>query len=100
MNFKQKVLEFVKSIPKGKVASYGQVAAASGSPRASRRVGGILGALGIDTNIPWWRVVNATGFISIKNHEVTKEMQKVLLEKDKVIVSKEFYVDMKKYQRK
>lgn len=45
--FKEKVLNFVKKIPRGKVASYGQVAAAAGSPKAARQVGGILRTLNI-----------------------------------------------------
>ncbi len=100
-DFKDKVIAFVKSVPKGKVVSYGQVAANSGSPRASRQVGGILRALGTTDNLPWWRVINNKGLISIKgNWEATKELQKQLLEKDGLVVGDSYVVDIKKYRYK
>ena len=78
LNFKDKVLRYIKSIPKGKVVSYGQVAAACGSPRVARQVGGILRSADISTGIPWWRVVNNKGIISIKgNWTATKELQRL-----------------------
>ncbi len=100
-NFKQRVLHLVGAIPKGKVVSYGQVAAASGSPRAARQVGGILRGLPSSTQLPWWRVVNNEGQISIKgNFGATKELQQALLEKDGVDVNEEGCMDMNKYRWK
>lgn len=94
MNFKHLVLNFVKKIPKGKVVSYGQVASACGHPRAARQVGGIL--RGLDTTlllIPWWRVVNSKGEISIRgNWTATKQLQRDFLEKDGVKVSEDFKI--------
>ena len=99
MGFKEKVINFVKKIPKGRVASYGQAASAAGSPRAARQVGGILKSLEPNTGIPWWRVVNNKGVISIKgNWTATKDLQKVLLVKDGVKVSEDFTLDMNKYR--
>lgn len=100
LSFKEKVIEYVKKIPKGKVVSYGQVAAACGSSRAARQVGGILGAMDADESvIPWWRVINSQGFISIKgNWVLTKEHQKSLLQKDGVEVDSEFKINMEKYR--
>ncbi len=98
--FREKVTELVKLVPKGKVVSYGQVAAVAGHPRAARQVGGIL--RGLDDSkihIPWWRVVNNRGYISIKgNWTATKELQKSLLLKDGVKVGKDFTLDMEKYR--
>lgn len=100
-DFKGRVIVFVKSVPKGAVVSYGQVAANAGSPRASRQVGGILRALGQDSNVPWWRVINNQGLLSIKgNWEATKELQRELLQKDGVIVGADFLVDIEKYRYK
>jgi methylated-DNA-protein-cysteine methyltransferase-like protein len=100
--FKQQTIKFVKKIPKGKVASYGQVAAACGSPRAARQVGSVL--RGLDTSvseIPWWRVINNKGLISIKsNWTATKELQANLLKKDGVKVGKNFILDIEKYRFK
>lgn len=98
-DFREKVIAFIKSVPKGKVVSYGQVASAAGSPRAARQVGGILRASSDTEKLPWWRVVNDKGIISIKgNWVVTKETQKYLLEKEGIVVSKDFAVDMEKYR--
>ena len=97
--FKEQVLRFVKNIPKGKVASYGQVAVAAGSPRAARQVGGILRALGPDSGVPWWRVINNKGEISIKgNWEADKDLQKELLMNDGVKVNENYTIDINKYR--
>ena len=98
--FKDRVIKEIKKIPKGKVASYGQVAAVAGSPRAARQVGGILRNIDLaGTILPWWRVINNQGIISIKgNWTATKELQRDLLQKDGVKVSEDFKVDMEKYR--
>ncbi|MDE5881374.1 MAG: MGMT family protein [Muribaculaceae bacterium] len=55
------VKQIVAAIPKGKVATYGDVAALAGAPSHARLVGKILGAIGMDSPIPCHRVVNASG---------------------------------------
>lgn len=98
-NFKTEVLKFVKQIPKGKVVSYGFVASMCGKPRGAREVGWILRNLNLPKHtIPWWRVVNSKGEISIKgNPAVSKHTQSDLLKKDGVLLSREFKIDMQKY---
>lgn len=97
--FKQTVLDIISSIPEGKVMSYGQVAAAAGSPRAARQVGGVLRGLSADSPVPWWRVINNQGILSIKGNWIaTKQMQKDLLEKENVKVSEAFTLDIEKYR--
>jgi methylated-DNA-protein-cysteine methyltransferase-like protein len=100
MTFKEAVILFVNKIPKGKVVSYRQVAAACGHPRAPRQVGGILKSLDISSvSIPWWRVINNQGIISIKgNWAATKELQKDLLLKDGIEV-KDFKIDPSTFWR-
>ena len=97
-NFKAKVLIFIKIIPKGKVVSYGQVAAACGKPNGAREVGRILRTIDASkSGIPWWRVVNSKGEISIKgNWTADKELQALLLKKDGVEVSKELRVGVER----
>lgn len=98
MNFPEKVIEAIKKIPKGRVVSYGQVASYCGSPRASRQVGWSLRRLDGDNRLPWWRVINKAGYISIKGNEIaTPLLQKNFLESEGVEVSEDFRVDMKKY---
>lgn len=100
-NFKNRVIALIKKIPRGKVASYGQIAALAGSPKAARQVGGVLRGLDSNSLLPWWRVINSKGEISIKgNWAVTKEMQKSLLIKERVKVSMDYKINMGDYQWK
>lgn len=95
--FKEKVIEIVRLVPSGKVVSYGQVAAYAGTPRAAREVGWIMSALGKE--VPWWRVVNNKGYISIRGNQTSdKNIQKKLLEAEGILVSEEFVLDMEKYR--
>lgn len=96
--FKNKVLQIVKLIPKGQVASYGQVALMAGIPKAALQVGYILQLHGDKEDIPWWRVINSSGRISIKNPEHAPIEQKQLLEKDGVLVDEKFNINIKKYR--
>jgi methylated-DNA-protein-cysteine methyltransferase related protein len=97
--FKEQVVKLVSRVPYGKVVSYGQVAAALGSPRAARQVGWTLRSLDGDDKVPWWRVVNNEGRISIKgNMYSTPERQKQLLEAEGIVIDKNFSFDIEKYR--
>lgn len=96
--FKDRVIEITRLIPKGKVVNYGQIAVMTGSPRAAIQVGWVLHLAGDDGKTPWWRVINKDGYISTKCLEHSKNIQKELLEKDGVKVSKDLKIDMKKYR--
>jgi methylated-DNA-protein-cysteine methyltransferase-like protein len=103
--FRDKVIKTVKAIPYGKVMSYGQIAMECGSPRASRQVGGVLRHLDAyqldpDTGVPWWRVVNKEGILTIKRyaHE-DAVLQKQLLMEEGVEFVGEFQLDMEKYNK-
>ena len=60
----RRIHEVVRRIPRGRVATYGQVAEVAGLPRQPRLVGYVLSALPPDTRLPWHRVVNAKGEVS------------------------------------
>jgi len=62
-DFRALVLAVVRRIPKGKLASYGQVAAMAGFPQRPRQVGMVLSGLPEGTSLPWHRVVNARGYV-------------------------------------
>jgi len=98
MNFREKVFQITKQIPQGKVTSYGQVAALCGSPHAARQVGWALASLAKsnEESIPWWRVLNSKGYLSIRGTELNPKMiQKSLLEREGVEVDGEaLTVDM------
>ncbi len=87
----------VMSIPRGRVATYGQVADQAGLPRRARLVGAALRSLPEDSGVPWHRVVNAKGKISQRPrlHAVTE--QKVLLEDEGVVFSPNGSIDFKAF---
>ena len=64
-NFDQRVWDAVARIPPGRLATYGQIAALIGAPGAARQVGWALRRLPLPTAIPWHRVVNARGSITM-----------------------------------
>ncbi len=100
--FTTQVIKIVKLIPKGKVVSYGQVALMMGMPRAARQVGWTLNSLDgqvEELDLPWWRVINNKGIISIKGTKFNgKTLQKKLLEVDGIVVSNDLEIDMTKYR--
>lgn len=83
-SFEQKVIEVVQSVPKGKVASYGQIAALCGSPRAARTVGWILRRA--EQTLPWHRVIASNGRISIANIHIPASQQAAMLEQENVAI--------------
>jgi methylated-DNA-protein-cysteine methyltransferase-like protein len=78
----------VRSIPPGRATSYGAIAAYLGSPRAARGVGWALSSLPAGTDVPWWRVVNRNGEISIKGAPGLPALQRSLLEAEGVVFRK------------
>ena len=82
--FSDRVYEMVRRIPPGKAASYGDIAALLGAPRAARGVGWALNALEGDSDVPWWRVINKRGAISIRHPDVSPKVQRALLEDEGV----------------
>ena len=95
-NFYQQVYDVVRLIPKGKVMSYGGVARQCGVPGRARGVGYALHGLPDPVHIPWWRVVNSFGRISIPNPE-TADMQRDLLRAEGVSVSDDLTLDIRAY---
>jgi len=97
-SFTYRVTTLVTRIPRGRVTTYGAVAAACGTPRAARQVGWIL-SRSVQT-LPWQRVVNHEGRLSIVNPQVTAKDQARLLRKEGVEVAEHhgaLYVDLSKY---
>jgi len=98
-NFFDRVYAVVRRIPRGKVASYGQIAALLGHPQAARTVGWALNALrdnDID-DVPWQRVINSQGRISISRADLGAELQQALLEEEGVEFDPRGYVDLRRF---
>jgi len=92
----------VKKVPKGKVATYGQIAGLVGSPRAAQMVGWVLHqVIGAKAKqIPWQRVINREGRISIVNLNHPAEEQAYLLKEEGITVRKaenNYFVDLDKH---
>ena len=97
MNAYEKIYEVVKSIPEGRVATYGQVAFLSGNPRWSRVVGYALHMNPEPDLIPCYRVVNREGKASESFAFGGGEVQRKLLEAEGVVFDENGVVDLKKY---
>ncbi len=80
----ERIYAVIKRIPKGRVATYGQVARLAGLPRHARQVGYALAALPESARVPWQRVVNASGEVSVREHPNSQQRQRVMLEKERV----------------
>ena len=90
------IWETVKQIPKGKVATYGDVAKLSGLPGQQRLVGYALHNLPANSRIPWQRVINAQGRISLPRRTGGYRRQKKLLQEEGVVFSNET-IDLDEY---
>ncbi|MDL1889963.1 methylated-DNA--[protein]-cysteine S-methyltransferase [Nitrospirales bacterium NOB] len=80
----QRIWSTVEKVPRGKVATYGQIARLSKLPRQARLVGYALHALPHGIQIPWHRIINSKGRISFPVNSDAFKRQKNLLEKEGV----------------
>jgi methylated-DNA-protein-cysteine methyltransferase-like protein len=83
-NFYASVYRLVAQIPPGKVTTYGQIARWLGHPSAARAVGYALHALPTGADLPWQRVINASGRISSRSDRHYEAIQRALLEAEGV----------------
>lgn len=97
MTFSDQVYEITKKIPKGKVATYGQLAFLIGKPNASRAVGNALHRNPYEGIVPCHRVVNSKGELACEFGFGGSEEQKIRLEVEGVEVVND-KVDLEKYQ--
>jgi methylated-DNA-protein-cysteine methyltransferase-like protein len=101
-SFYEQVYDVVRRIPQGQVTSYGRIAQMLGKPHAARAVGYALSALkdrrpGEGEAVPWQRVVNHVGRISIQNRENSARRQAELLRAEGVAVSDDLQIDLRRY---
>jgi methylated-DNA-protein-cysteine methyltransferase-like protein len=82
------IYSVVSSIPRGRVATYGQVAEIAGLNRGARQVGFALRVLPDGSGVPWHRVVNAHGEISHRGEPEGEYEQRLLLESEGIVFSK------------
>jgi methylated-DNA-protein-cysteine methyltransferase-like protein len=96
MDFSQRVKEIIKSIPKGAVATYGQIARMAGFPRGARQVAYILHSCSGKHDLPWHRIVNRKGRISLARG-YGYELQYKLLSTEGIEFDSTEAIDLGKY---
>ena len=94
---KEKVYEFLRTIPKGKVVTYGQIAAYLGNKHLARVVGNILHHNPDESKYPCYKVVDSKGNLSKHFAFGGIEKQKEKLEKEGIVV-KDYQVNLKQYK--
>jgi methylated-DNA-protein-cysteine methyltransferase-like protein len=96
VSFSDRVKQLIAGIPSGKVATYGQIAACAGNHRASRQVAWLLHSSSRKANLPWHRVINSRGGISLPIGGGF-EQQRTALEAEGITVDRNGRVDLKKH---
>lgn len=94
--FTSSVIELIREIPKGKVCTYGQIAAHAGNPRGARQVARILHSCSEKESLPWHRVINREGRIALKTME-GYETQQQLLEHEGVEFDESGRIDLNQF---
>jgi methylated-DNA-protein-cysteine methyltransferase-like protein len=84
-------------IPRGRVATYGQLAELAGIPRGARQAGYAMHALPPGSRVPWQRVVNARGEVSPRFDELAERAQRVLLESEGIEFDARGRIDLARY---
>jgi methylated-DNA-protein-cysteine methyltransferase-like protein len=81
------ILDAVRAVPRGRVASYGEIAERAGLPRRARLVGRVLSQLPVGSRVPWHRVVNAQGRISLPagSSAAREQRQRLLAEGVRIV---------------
>lgn len=95
MNRYELIWSVVRKIPRGRVATYGQVATLAGLDGHARQVGYALHNLPERSNVPWHRVVNARGEVSPRSAGDSHELQRMLLEGEGVEFDPRGRLDLK-----
>jgi methylated-DNA-protein-cysteine methyltransferase-like protein len=92
--FFEQVHRIVRLIPPAKVATYGQIARLLGNPRAARMVGWAMHSIPEGSDVPWHRVVNARGTISLDVRGPGGAIQRALLEAEGIAFDKHGRLDL------
>ena len=97
-NFYERVWAFVERVPSGRVVTYGQVALELGSPAAARAVGYALRVLPAETAVPWWRVINSKGGISLRGRGPQADLQRSLLGGEGIAFGSDGTTDLRRFR--
>ena len=92
-----RIYSVVKRVPRGRVATYGQIAVLAGMPRHARQVGYALNKLPEGERVPWYRIINSQGRISARSRPGSDDFQRILLEGEGVGFDIRGKVSLEKY---
>jgi methylated-DNA-protein-cysteine methyltransferase-like protein len=95
-NFTRSVIEIIKRIPEGKVSTYGRIGLMAGQTNGARQVTRVLHTMSRRYDLPWHRVINADGFISLPRHGGYED-QKTRLQREGVAFDEKDRVDLERY---
>jgi methylated-DNA-protein-cysteine methyltransferase related protein len=95
--FETRAKAAIRAVPRGKVASYMQIAALAGNHKAARQVVRVLHASSVKDRLPWHRIINSRGTISLARGRGFDE-QRRLLRADGVPVDAAGRIDLARYQ--
>jgi len=90
----------VRRIPRGRVATYGQVAELAGLEGRARQVGYALHSLPPNSGLPWHRVINARGEISARSGSDWGELQRLLLEGERIMFDRQGRISLERFRWK
>ena len=91
--FTERAIRIIQGIPAGRVMTYGQVAAAAGSPRGARQVVRVLHSMSKKYGLPWHRIINVQGKISLTDGD-----QRELLEMEGITFKENGTIDLTVYR--
>lgn len=92
-----RIYAIIKHIPRGRVATYGQIATLAGLGGYARQVGYALHALPDNYDVPWHRVINTSGKISLHSDPLFQDIQRNLLESEGIEFDATERIDLEKY---
>lgn len=95
-SFSKRAIEIIKHIPAGKVSSYGRIAAFAGNSKGARLIVMLLNTYSRKENLPWQRIVNMNGQISLAKGD-GYELQKSILEAEGIEFGENDRIDFDKY---
>ena len=97
MEFEERTKKIIQAIPRGEVATYAQIAALAGNDRAARQVVRVLHASSEREGLPWHRVINSRGGISLPRGRGFERQKRLLIEEG-VYVDRYGRIDLEEFQ--
>ena len=94
--FTREVINIIKSIPAGKVCTYGRIAGMAGQPNGARQVTRVIHSMSRKHGLPWHRIINSKGCIGLPKPDQYDE-QRALLKSEGVLFDEKDRIDLKKY---